>query len=116
MSALNFTADDLEANRDGYMTKHQRAIINDDRAVWAVICRLIPVILILAIVLAIWDGARIGDTAASRCGIVALLLLFAGAGYYYADSQWRQRNHDQSKGDVVMLDGEVTLRKYTARN
>jgi hypothetical protein len=34
MEAIGFTEEDLEANREGYMSKRQRARLDKDRNVW----------------------------------------------------------------------------------
>jgi hypothetical protein len=40
MNAIGFTEDDLEANRGGYMSKKQRAMLSKDRAGLCIWCWL----------------------------------------------------------------------------
>ena len=109
---LDFDGDDLAANRDGYLTIRQRAVLNSERAFWHSYRLVIFVILPIAIIAAIWDGIRIHDTVASRCGIVIFELVVASILNAYAQRNWKQVNEDLLKGDVLSSYGEIVFVGY----
>jgi hypothetical protein len=116
MWAIGFTEEDLEANQDRYITKRQRLILNRERTEWRLFCYSAVVLSPIACAAAIVDGILIGDTIASRIGIISLICLLTAIFFTYCYLKWQQYDADLSKGDVAVVEGHVTLSWYQERN
>jgi hypothetical protein len=110
MSVLNFTEDDLIANRDGYMTKVQRQRLRKDEMDVGYGC-LIAGFLYASVILCpvIWSVSkgRLDNWMLIALLLVALLCLVLAASFFY----WHRRNviADLRKGNVLMVEGYVTI-------
>jgi hypothetical protein len=114
--AIGFTEQDLAANREGYMTKSQRALLDRERKLWRSDMQIAMASLPIAVVLTIWDGYRIGDTLSSRIGILIFFTVIIGLWYVDVRRRWRWFDGDLYKGEVVFTDGKVGLRTYRQKN
>jgi hypothetical protein len=111
--AIGFTLEDLQANRDGYMTKHQRKELNYRR-------RLIRVARLGLIMFApVMVGLYVQGASAPKDGMMltsevilinavflAVLLLIA---FGITFLLLHNLNKDLRKGDVVALEGRVQI-------
>src|SRR5690348_4506336 len=90
MSALEFTVEDLQANREGYLTKTQRSKFNQDRKMLRMY--LLLVLFVAAPIATLWainDGIHLHDTLNSRVAIVTVIWIvaFGIAIYIWLDKQ-----------------------------
>ncbi|MBI1279447.1 MAG: hypothetical protein GC179_15060 [Anaerolineaceae bacterium] len=115
MVALEFDADDLKANHNGYLSKRQRKVLNRIRRIWKIMVVLPISTAPIVIILAILDGYRIHDTASSRFGICILIILIAGGFSYHAYSKVHKFNKDLFKGDVLGISGTIITRSFSRR-
>ena len=107
MLALRFTEEDLEANRDGYLTKEQRSKLNRDRRSWKIFLVLALAAAPFGTIMAIVDGIRIHDTFSSRVGIIGLLWIVVFGAIVYLWFKKKALDRDLLKGDVVVVEGTV---------
>lgn len=114
--ALGFGAEELAANREGYMTKRQRVMLSQGRGLWRWLYIAILILTPIAFMVIIWDGYRIGDTPSSRFGIICFASLLASISFVYAYLKWRNLNHDLLKGNVESIEGNARLESYRARD
>ncbi len=112
MSALEFDADDLDANNHRYMTKKQRKTLSHIRRVWKLWIVLAIIITPIAIILAILNGYYINGTSNSTCGICLLFIAIASVFSLHATIKVERFNRDLLKGDVLNVGG--TVRHYFA--
>ena len=94
MATLGFDAEDLAANRNGYMSKKQRKTLSRYCRIWKFFVVLPLLIMPIAIVLAILDGYRIHDTPSSRLGVCGLISIVASAYSFYAYNNVQKFNKD----------------------
>ncbi|MBZ0293784.1 MAG: hypothetical protein K8L99_14550 [Anaerolineae bacterium] len=116
MNALDFTPQELEANKEGYLTKRQRHRLSDERSFWRFFDRLIKAASPILIILAALDGIRIGDTISSRAVIISLMCIITFTLLLYIGTRWRKLDKDLSKGDVTAVEGIVKLTRFRKRN
>ena len=116
METIGFDEEELTANRDGYMTKRQCSILNNDQNWWHGINLLTIVITPLAIGLTFWDGIRVSDTISSRIGITVFILVIGIICYIYTHWKWKQVNTDLGKGNVISAEGTPKLKSFRERN
>ncbi len=115
MKALEFDAEDLDANHNGYLSKQQRKVLNRIRRSWKIMVVLPILISPIALIFAILDGYRIHDTVSSRFGICALIIALMGGFSYYAYNKVQGFNKDLFKGDVLGISGTITTRPFSRR-
>lgn len=116
MDAIGFTLTELDANREGYMSKRQRQRLSDVRGSWRNFGTLIKVMSPSLIVIAVVDGIRIGDTVSSRGGIVSLIVIITLIVLIYVHFKWRGFERDLLKGDVASVNGGVKRIENRQRN
>jgi hypothetical protein len=109
MAAIGFTEEDLQANREGYLTKKQRRELNDDRTLWKIFFALTIPTFLIGTLWVILDGIYFKYTIINRIEMMSLLWVFVlGIGFYI----WRKikkYNLDLHKGDVQAVQGIVQL-------
>lgn len=118
MAVLPFDEEDLAANQDGYMSKHQRRMLRVNCLIWQGVTLLIVGILGMAIfnVLkkrAIYDTYQGTDNTYS---IIALLCFAAIVGFILVWLQWRRYNADLQKGIVFLAESRIFLNVIETRN
>ena len=106
---LNFTPEDLAANREGYMTKKQRVYLGNQRSLWMSAIVLAVIACPILSTYAIWNGIQIHDSTSSRVGIIALICVVTGGFAIYAATRRRIYNADVYKGNVSMTEGSIVL-------
>ncbi|HEX2908355.1 MAG TPA: hypothetical protein VHO69_15895 [Phototrophicaceae bacterium] len=109
MDVIRFNDEDLEANRDGYMTQRQRSRLNDERFSFKLMGVLALVACPIFSIAAIIDGIQRHDTVASRVGIIGLICLVTAGITLYTWLRWRRFDRDLSKGEVAATQGLVRL-------
>jgi hypothetical protein len=109
MLALNFTEEDLTANREGYLTKKQRSELNKYRLLWITCFALTFAALSCGVWWAILDGVRRSDSVASRIGIVSLLWIIASGVAIFTWYKKRKFDHDLRQGEVQVAKGNVQV-------
>lgn len=107
MDAIGFTEEDLEANRNEYITKKQRLRLDRERNAWKFLMTLAMLACPIGIAAAIWDGIRIHDTVASRLGIIGLIIIITTGLGIYTWLHKRRFNADLYKGEVGVTSGQV---------
>lgn len=115
MAALGFDANDLDANKHGYLSKNQRKTLNRIRRLWKYTIALAIMATPIAIILAILDGYRIHDTTSSRIGICILIMIVAGGFSYNSYTKVQKFNKGLFKGDVLGISGRVTTHHFSKR-
>jgi hypothetical protein len=106
MSAIGFNEDDLEANRGGYMSKKQRAMMSHERAAW--LNRIAIMIVVIA-------GFFVFMIVSSRLQpglkemVLGGLILGGGIAALYMAYMRSRLNNDLHKGGVFVVDGTVSL-------
>jgi hypothetical protein len=109
MQAIGFSEEDLEANREGHITKRQRVRLNAKRTSWGLRSALAVGIMLFLCASAIIDGNRIGDTVESRVAIIALICIIGGTAIIYTRLRGGYFNSDLRKGDVHIIEDRVVL-------
>lgn len=109
MSILRFTEEDLQANREGYLTKSQRSKLNRDRTSWKIFTALALGAIPFGTVMAILDGIRRHDTVASRIGIIGLICIVCSCIAVYVWLDIKRLDRDLHKGDVQVVEGRVQV-------
>ncbi len=109
MDTIGFTEEDLEANRNEYITKKQRMRLDRERNAWKSLMTLAILACPIGIVIAIWDGIRIHDTVASRIGIIGLINIITTGIAIYTWLNKRRFNADLYKGEVSVTSGHIKL-------
>lgn len=107
MQALEFDADDLDANHHGYLSKKQRRTLSKLRRSWKLSIVLTVIIAPVFITIAILHGIAIHDTLSSRVGLCVLILLIAAAFSFQSYRKIQRFNQDLLKGDVLSVVGIV---------
>lgn len=116
MEGLEFSEEELTANRDGYLTKRQRILLDQERGLWRRLNRLIWVLTPIIIAVIILDGYRIADTPSSRIGFVCFALILAGVSLTYTYLRGKSFDQDLWKGSVEGIEGLARLESYRARD
>jgi hypothetical protein len=116
MDAIGFTEEDLEANRNEYITKKQRMRLDRERNAWKSLRVLAMLACPIGIIIAIWDGIRIHDTVASRIGISGFIIVMTTGIATYTWLKMRGFSADLYKGEVSVISGQVKLRSEFHRN
>jgi hypothetical protein len=109
MQAIGFTEEDLEANREGYMSKRQRSRLYAKRSSWGIRTILAVGITLFLCVSAIIDGNRIGDTVSSRLAIIGLICIVGGSAVVYTRLKGANFTADLWKGEIHIIEGRVVL-------
>ncbi|HEX2908353.1 MAG TPA: hypothetical protein VHO69_15885 [Phototrophicaceae bacterium] len=116
MTAIPFSYEDLEANRDGYMTARQRSRLNDDRFLIQIVgvlaLMVCPVCIIAAFVL---DGQRY-NTVVSRVIVSSAIGLLTVGTTAYAGWRWQCLGRDLRQGKVAAVQGLISLEMGGDRN
>lgn len=108
--ALDFTDKDLQANRDGYMSKRQRKVLL--RRFW----KYIRYILISSVGFLVFCIVCIFvfDNGIVRAGVfifgILPILIAVGLGFVWANSQFRAIQADLRKGNVETISGQASKR------
>ena len=116
MSALDFTIEDIHANRSGVMSEKQLDFLRNERSWWRLLSVIILVAVPVLIAITILDGIYRQDTVASRIGIIGFIFVIAGALYFYSHSIWKQFHEDVLEGCILSVEGGVKLRRYRERH
>lgn len=105
MEVLGFTAEDLQANREGYLTKVQRERLNSQRRSSQfdyLFLFIVP--LAGAALLMLADGASVGTTMFIGLAILLAYGIFNSVMRY---SSYRQFDADLYKGNIQAVEGEI---------
>ncbi len=109
MGAIGFTEEELEANREGYMSKRQRSRLNAKHSSWGIRTILAVGITLFLCASAIIDGNRIGDTVESRVAIIGFICIVGGTAIIYTRLKGANFTADLRKGDIHIIEGRVVL-------
>lgn len=109
MKVIGFTEDDLDANRDGYMSKKQRGALSRERQQWlkfiAIIIGGTSVLYTLFLLKSIIRGDQFPDNIL----IIAFICLAAALMSMYMGFKRSRVNADLRKGDVYIAEGLISL-------
>ncbi len=113
MTALGFNEDDLEANRGGYMSKRQRAVLSRERSGW-----LNRIAIMIVAIAGFFVFMILSDLLQSgiRENVLGGLSLAGGVAALYMAYMRSRLNNDLHKGDVFVVDGTVSLYIEKTRN
>ncbi len=115
MLALRFTEEDLQANREGYLSKPQRAKLNRDRMSWKIFLAMAYIGAPFGTIWAIVDGVHRNDTLTRRLGLIGMgWMVVFGAIIYLWIQKWNL-DRDLHKGDVAVAQGRLQLGKRILR-
>jgi hypothetical protein len=109
MEALDFTDEDLAANREGYLTKRQLLRLSQRQNSWTMGVVLAAIGSVFLCAFAIMDGIRIGDTVSSRVGIIGLIAILAGGFVLYTWTKGARFAVDLRQGELEAVEGRVAL-------
>jgi hypothetical protein len=109
-SALNFTEEELAANRDGYMTKEQRRRFRSEGrgniaqlSVLAILCAFLALCFMMALPITEFDYLI-------RNGLFVIFGLVIVFCVYNAFADWILRKADLRKGAVISIEGNIQFR------
>jgi hypothetical protein len=110
MNAIGFTQADLQANREGYMSKPQRATLSSRRKDWL---NGITIAVIAAAAFSTFfltQGVLAGDWFSSeRVLTIGIFCVIAGVVWFIGWLHWNRLDADLDKGTVFNIEGTVIL-------
>ena len=115
MKALDFDAEDLDANRHSYLSKKQRRKLSYFRRLWKWFIGTAVLLTPIALIYAIFDGSRLHSTTSSICGNCLLILAIICGISFYSYHKVQQFNNDLLKGDVFDIGGTVRRNYFAGR-
>lgn len=115
MKALDFDAEDLDANRHGYLSKKQRLKLSHIRRSWKWFLAVAILITPMAILYAIADGTHLRSTASSICGNTLVIVAIASGISFHCYHKVQMFNNDLLKGDVADVGGIVRRYYFAGR-
>ena len=115
MSAIGFNEDDLEANRGGYMSKKQRAMLSRDRADWLNWLSVIIVVVAGSFVFLLFNSLRESpESFGNFVRMIGFFCLVGGLLSFFMWNKYFRLNDDLHKGDVFIAEGSATI--YIAKS
>jgi hypothetical protein len=115
MTAIGFNEDDLEANRGGYMSKKQRAMLSRDRKDWLNWLSVIIVVVAGSFVFLLLNALRESpESFGNFVRMIGFLCLAGGLLSFVMWNKYFRLNDDLRKGDVFVAEGAATI--YIAKS
>lgn len=103
MTALNFTADDLAANRAGHLSDRQRAYLTLDRRKNAILGAVVEAALVVSVTALLFVGLRDANTILTVLGGMLLLLNTALSLFFVLN--WVRTSNDLKTGETETVEG-----------
>src|SRR5258705_13427359 len=104
-AALRFTEEDLEANRDGYMTKKQRSELGKNRRRWMFLSEIVIVFALLMTIGIIAGGIQKIAVFTSQIEVLALIWIISLAIALFFWFRKKDIDDDLNKGAVESIEG-----------
>jgi hypothetical protein len=109
IKAIGFTYADLDANRDGYMSKKQRAALSKERRfLFNTVAIIVGGTVILHLVVLLLNMMEGGEISYGLLGLV-LIFLIPVFGALFTWFQRNRLNADLYKGSVYVVEGLISL-------
>lgn len=105
MQHLQFTEDDLTANRSGQLSERQQSYLSLDRRKNALLGVVVVTLLVLATAALLFTGIRNGNAILQVLGVV-LMFCNVGATYFFG-ANWVRMTYDMRTGRAEVVEGEA---------
>jgi hypothetical protein len=115
VGSFGFTEEDLEANRDGYLSPSQRVALRRVRRGWRDWSFLTVIVCAFASMIAVLDGIRVGDPLERRTSVIGLICVATAVVFTVCYQRWQQYQKDLWKGDVAVIIGNISVTQYEER-
>lgn len=109
MEAIGFTEEDLEANRQGYLTKKQCVHLNKERSKWLTYSLVAAGVGFYFIVRILLDDIPFYVTVPNKVPIIGIILVFAGTTATHFFWKSRRFGTDLRNGETNFTEGRVQL-------
>lgn len=109
MQAIGFTEEDLDANREGYMSKRQRVILGSNRTFWNTLTTFAAILAIPLAFLFSFCSFISAPSSSFKLGNMALFCLLIAGIIYFMKRKWARVIDDLRTGDVSAIEGRVKL-------
>jgi hypothetical protein len=112
MNLLGFAEADLEANRDGYITKRQRTWLHSIQR-QRVILIVLAIVTESVLIVVVTSGQSLSSCAQCSNPILALTIFMVAIAVFivYFWLEWRKTKKDLYKGDVAVAEGIAHYRR-----